>query len=206
MHQEFGLPSPLQDNWSLSVVIRGIHRDLGKPPKQMMAITPQILTNMHSKLDFSQNINTAFWAACLVGFFTFFRKSTLLPDSNQHNCDKELCRSDITFNPNNVIIHVKHSKTIQYGERVLQVPVPAVRNPVLCPVTALKRLWNITPCVPPQAALFSYQLPHRRYTHLTQARFVCLLRSTLSACGIPAHRYSGHAVIRQNQTLSLAKT
>ena len=205
MHQDLGLPSPVQENWALSIVIRGINRDIGKPAKQMMAITPQVLSAMHSKLDFARDIVVAFWAACLVAFFTFFRKSTLLPESDAHKCKSELCRSDVSFNENiNAIIHVKHSKTIQNGERVLSVPVPTVKNSILCPVTALKRLWASTPGVPPHAALFSYKQAPGRYAHLTQATFVRMLRSTLSACGFHAHRYSGHSFRRGGATFALA--
>jgi hypothetical protein len=184
------------ENWSLSTVLRGIHRDLGRPQKQMLAITPDVLKAMHSKLDRSQNKNRAFWAACLVGFFTFFRKSTLLPLSADHPRFADLRRSDAAFNANDIIITVKHSKTIQFGERTLQVPVPCVQDSVLCPVTAMKDLWRACPHIPRHAAMFSYELPSRRYTQLTQSVFVHILRSTLSSCGLPPDKFSGYSFHR----------
>jgi hypothetical protein len=106
LHLESGCLNPLQGNWSLSTVLRGIGREHSKPPNQMMPITPEILRSIHYKLDLGQNVNKAFWAACICCFFTFFRKSNLLPASTNQICSVEICRKDITFNRDNVVIYV----------------------------------------------------------------------------------------------------
>ena len=140
LHLECGFPNPLKDNWSLSTVLRGVKGEHNKPHNQlqMMPITPDILRSIHTYLDLSQNIDKAFWAACVCSFFTFFRKCTLFPVNSIHNCDTELCRKDAKFNDHHVVITVKHTKTIQFKERLLQVPVPCISKSVLCPVAAVK--------------------------------------------------------------------
>ena len=169
----------------------------------MLAITPEVLRAMYGKLDLSANVNLAFWAACLVGFFTFFRKSTLLPASVVYN-RADLSRSDVTFNSDNIVIHVKHTKTIQFSERTLHVPVPIVPDCILCPVAAVNNLWKASPHIPPSAPMFSYPLPARKYSVLTQATFVSMLRNTLSLCGFQSARYSGHSFRRGGATFALA--
>ena len=163
LHLDCGFPNPLKDNWSLSTVLRGVKREHNKPPNQMMPITPDILRSIHTYLDLSQNINKAFWAACVCSFFTFFRKCTLFPVNSSHNCDTELCRKDAKFNDHHVVITVKHTKTIQFKERLLQVPVPCISKSVLCPVAALRQLFISSPRIPPRAPLFSY-IVHRDNT------------------------------------------
>ena len=78
LHVERGYPNPLADNFYVSSLLKGISRRLSAPPSQKFPITPSILLRIHSRLDLSRPPIQAFWAACLVAFFTFFRKSTLI--------------------------------------------------------------------------------------------------------------------------------
>ena len=196
MHLEAGHQNPLLDNWNLSLVIRGIRRDHNKPAKVKLPITPDILSAIYTKLDFSKPIMSSFWAACLVGFFSFFRKSTLLPKSLNHDCKTELCRQDILFTECAVIINVKHTKTLQFHDRLLQVPLPQIVGSVLCPVMAIKNLMDLSQDIPPYAPLFSYPTQLGRYSCLTHVVFVKILRLVLSSCGLPANEYSGHSFRR----------
>jgi hypothetical protein len=209
VHLECGYDNPLHHNWTVTTVLRGIKRDHGSPPNQMMPITPQILRSIHSKLDLSRNVHRAFWAACVCCFFTFFRKSTLLPLNTTHDCSTEICRRDVTFHPNNAVINVKHTKTIQFGQRQLQVPIPCVPESVLCPVTAIKNLWRLSNNIPPRAPMFAYPTQQVRdgryiYRHLTQHQFTRLLRLTLTAAGYPAHKFTPHSFRRGGASFSLA--
>ncbi len=95
MHAEVGLPNPLV-NWELDMVRRGILRCLGQPPKQKLAITLKILQDMHSHLDMSASAMRAFWAACLVAFYAFLRKSSLLPKDTKRD-GHYLCLGDVAF-------------------------------------------------------------------------------------------------------------
>ena len=77
LHLDAGLSNPL-DSWELSMIKRGVHRQHGVPPKQKLPITILILREIFPLLDhFSSSFDISFWAACLIGFFGFFRKSTI---------------------------------------------------------------------------------------------------------------------------------
>ena len=170
MHLESGLANPLLDNWYLHTVMRGLKHDRNRPPRQKLPITLSILQSISAHIDLSSLFFKAFWAACLCAFFTFFRKSSLVPSSSNHDCATELCHSDVTFYESEAIITAKHSKTIQCRERLLRVPIPRIPNSDLCPVTALQTFLNATPEVPASAPLFAYPASSS-FAFLTHASF-----------------------------------
>ncbi|XP_019631166.1 PREDICTED: uncharacterized protein LOC109475066 [Branchiostoma belcheri] len=97
-HQEAGYENPLQDNWLLQTTLRGIRRHHGDSDQQKLPITPSILRAIHNKLDFSWAYHVVFWAACGVAFFSFFRKSNVLPKTaKDFDATKQLCRRDFRY-------------------------------------------------------------------------------------------------------------
>jgi hypothetical protein len=52
-------------------------------------------------------------------------------------------------------INLRRTKTIQFGQRTLRVPLPAIPASILCPVTALNRLFSAVDSGPEDFA-FSY--------------------------------------------------
>ncbi len=68
--------------------------------------------------------NIAFWSACLVAFFTFMRKSTLLPGKQSKSPDRQLCIRDVSVTDATAYVTIRHFKTFQFGQRVLRLPLP----------------------------------------------------------------------------------
>ena len=136
-----------------------------------------------------------FFAACAVAFFTFFRKSTLLSKSlKDHDPGKNLCRRDVEFTEQGVLISVKHNKTIQCHECSLK--IPSMRTGcALCPVDALRSLWEHFPDVPPHAPLFSYFV-YGRLKCVAYTDFLKKVRSLVFRCGLKPDDYSGHSFRR----------
>jgi hypothetical protein len=122
MHLEAGFENPLKDNFELKLIRRGVARQHGVPPVQKLPLTVEILERFVSELDLTMSSDLSFWAACLVGFYGMLRKSTLLPKSEgqEENC---ILRSDVVnMCVDSFVIQVRHSKTNQFGQRVLQIP------------------------------------------------------------------------------------
>ena len=200
MHLDQGLPDPL-DIWDLKAVKRGINRTLGRPPKQKLPITPDLLYRMYLQLDKDNPQHMAFWAACLVAFFAFLRKSTLLPKSaSPTDISKALCLSDASIEPGDSVLHltIRHTKTIQFGQRLLHLPVASVPDSVLCPVTAVAKMLAqiITHSVSGNHPLFVFIGSTGTLEYLTYSLFIKLLRSTLSKCNVNVSNYSGHSFRR----------
>ena len=179
LHLEGGFPNPLKDNWILESVLMGIKRDKGTMVKQKRPISPKILLKFLSVLDLSIPFDACIWAAALMAFFCFFRKSNLLPKSaSAFSTKSNLCVGDVLFFPWGAFVIVRWSKTIQYSERLLKVPMPLLRNHPLCPVTALLQCLKANGNLTPSDPLFMY-VEHGNRKPLTHTVFVCKLRDIL---------------------------
>ena len=77
MHLEAGHKNPLEQNWYVASVLIGVKRVKGNRSVQKLPITLDILKAIASQLDMSIPFKRVFWAACLVAFYSFFRKSNL---------------------------------------------------------------------------------------------------------------------------------
>jgi hypothetical protein len=91
LHLEAGFKNPLCDNWEIKAIQKGISRLLGKPPKQKSPITIGILLDLYKTVNNTPE-DTAFWATCLVSFYGFLRKSTVLPSPDLLKLGKFIAR------------------------------------------------------------------------------------------------------------------
>lgn len=199
LHKEFGLPNPLLNNWALKSLLTGINRVAGTPPSQKLPITPALLTRIHSTLDFTSSFDSSFWAICLVAFFGMFRKSHLLPtSSNSFDHTKQLTKTDFNINSWGFLITIRWSKTIQFRERVVQIPIPCIPYSVLCPTTATTHAFQFTDGAPPKTQAFAWtdNTPRHNLHYFTYSMFVSKLRKHLSQVGVPPNSYAGHSFRR----------
>jgi hypothetical protein len=200
MHLEAGMPNPLKENFEIGLIRRGVARRLGVPPNQKLPLTASILLQMRAFLDLSLSCDMAFWAACLLGFYGLMRKSTLLPKSeiNAENC---VLRGDVlNMCEDSFVLRVRHSKTIQFGQRELQIPFVFCDLASMCPVKALL-LHLVTSSLSASVPLFTYSEKGRSVS-LTHSVFVSRLRACLRRCGVNPMLYSGHSFRRGGCTMS----
>lgn len=202
LHLEAGKPNPL-DSFYISSILKGARRVLGEVSKPKLPITIDILKQVFSCIDLSSPHDICFWAACLVAFFSFFRKSNLLAPSWGHfDPNKHLCRSNIKFGADGVIITVHWSKTIQYSQRSLEIPLPLIPNSPFCPSTALMLLFKSTPCSIQSVPAFVFR--QQTATKLmTYDIFVSRLRIFLHKLGYNPSRYSAHSFRRGGASFAL---
>ena len=195
LHVEAGFDNPLCDNFELLMVKRGIRREKGVPPKQKMPMTLDILRKMYLMLDLTSPGDLAFWAAALIAFFVFFRKSTVLPVSKQFVASVTMLREDvIDLCLDSFIVCVKHSKVIQFGQKLLKLPFFACAETTLCPVRALLSHFGASD-LGAGRPLFSYSVGGRE-TVMTQSCFVSKLRLLLKKVGVDPVIYSAHSFRR----------
>lgn len=202
MHLELGHDPPTT-NYHVTSVLKGLEVSRGTPPKQKLPITLDILKAIYLNLDLSDNFYLCFYAACLVGFFTFVRKSTLLTKTlTSHCCRKDLCRKDFSFDGHSASITIKHSKTMQNFSREIVIPIPIIEGSILCPVTALLRCL-VTTKHAAAAALFSYRVGESAIP-LTHSAFNKTLSDVLQRAGYSPSQYSGHSLRRGGCTFALS--
>ena len=202
LHLEFD-HTPQTSDYHFTSVLKGIEVTKGKIPKQKLPITTDILKALHAHLDLTDSFYLCFWAACLVGFFTFARKATLLTKTQtSHCCRRDLCRRDFTFDGKSAMLRIKHTKTMQTFSRELIIPLPVIEGSILCPVTALLRSLLLSK-QPPAAALFSYKTGESTMP-LTHSAFSNTLSSVLQQAGYDCKEYSGHSLRRGGATFALS--
>ena len=115
------------------------------PESKRLPITTKILRLLHSQLDHSVSLDSSFWAICLFAFYGMFRKSHLLPTiSSSFNPKKQLTKSDFKIYLGRSCYHIRWSKTIQFRERVIDIPLPRIPGSRLCPTSALYRAFSFT--------------------------------------------------------------
>jgi integrase len=202
LHLESGFSNPLEENWDLKMTFKGISRQMGQPPKQKSPVTAQILLLLHGTLDDSP-IDHAFWCGCLIAYYGFLRKSSLLPPNGPLLSDKYIARKDVTnVTLSSFAVVIKNSKTIQFGQRVHRVEYASCADPRLCPVRALFTQLGRSP-LPATSPLFNFleQSSEVRFTH---AMFMKRLKSGLRSVGLNSTEYSCHSFRRGGATLAFA--
>lgn len=201
LHEEAELVVPLESHFIQSV-LKGVKRSLGDTRTKKLPITPTIIRGIFSTIDLSSNLDITFWAACLVAFFSFFRKSNLfVPSSSEIDPSQHLTRSSVNFTSDEVILTVYKTKTIQHREKILEVPLPKIRNSPLCPYQALSLSCKLTPASPASSA-FMYMSGHKRVP-LTYSRFLERLKISLTKLGYDSSKYSGHSFRRGGASFAL---
>ena len=202
LHLDAGLANPLENNWELQMVRRGVARLRGVPVKQKLPITLALLRDIFPFLDhFSSSFDKSFWAAALIAFFGFFRKSTILPISA--GAPGGICRRDIQdLTRVSFDLVVRHTKTIQFGQRVLTLPFVYCLDQRLCPVRALLSHLTSSPA-PLDAHIFTF-LSSGKPCLLTHSTFVAKLKSLLIATNHDPNLYSAHSFRRGGSTFAFS--
>jgi len=169
------------------------------PPNQKLPITPSLLLRLHATLNFTKSFDSSFWAICLVAFYGLFRKSHLLPMSAQKfDSSKQLTKSDFKFFPWGTLITIRWSKTIQFRERVVDIPLPCIPGSKLCPTTAVIHAFHFTNSTAANSQAFAwYDNSLSPKTHIfTYNLFISKLRDHLTSMGINPQSYAGHSFRR----------
>ena len=157
-----------------------------------LPITPRILADIFTLLDFSTSLDVVFWAVCLVAFFTFFRKSNLLAPGPSPACfdpERHLSRHHISLSEGGAVVQVNWSKTIQFSERVLRIPLPVIHNCVLCPSRALWLSLKLSDTSDQAVSAFRYRSA-TGVVDLTYSVFLACLRGCLGQLGVDVTSYS----------------
>ncbi|XP_060083658.1 uncharacterized protein LOC132562900 [Ylistrum balloti] len=168
-----------------------------------LPINLSILEKIFSRICLTSSKHITFWAACLVAFFSFFRKSNLfISDKDKFESGKHLSRHDIHLSNQGTILSITWSKTIQFKERCLLIPLPCIPGSPFCPTQALTLAFALTRQADPQGPAFVYQ-SRGTIIPLTYESFLSQLHIILQECGLDPARYSGHSFRRGGASFAL---
>ena len=196
-YQLHNIPTDFPKDFWISLTLRGIKPIIGNTQSSKLPITPSILNRIYTTVDLSSSLDGAFWTACLLAFFTFFRKSNLFPSSATHfDPQRNLTRCDIQLFPSFRLVSITWTKTLQYKEHILSIPIARIPHSLLCPVSALEHYFNTIPMLNSQLhSLFMFKNGSTLHT-FTYHHFVNILWHKLSSLGFNPHLYLGHSFRR----------
>ena len=206
---QYGYPNPLEEPLfknQKTLLMRGIKRLNGAAVSQKLPITPDVLYKLQSKLNLASSVDATFWAACLIAFFSFFRKSNLLPPSaTEFDPQRHLRNCDVHLFSWGILLVVRLSKTIQYRNRTLLVPVPKIAHSSLCPWSAVTHAFKLAGVYQStehsNIPAFSYMDGGVLKT-FTYSSFTTKLKQTLEKCGFDSSLFSGHSFRRGGATFA----
>lgn len=198
MHLMMGHSVDHINKFVLNLSLRGIGKLNPHCVKQAEAMTPEMLIKIYSVLDLRNKFDMVIWCLFLFAFFLLARKSNLVPTSNKDlKSGKFLLRRDVLDLGNHLIISFRWTKTIQRGERLLQLPLLNIEDSILCPVTAYRNMCKAIPA-PDHCALFL--LPNKKT--ITYAQFQNKLKYCVQKLGLDPQNFSTHSFRRGGASLA----
>ena len=175
----------------IKLTVRGIARLNPHCPKQASPVTPDILKAIYQLLDLSKAEHVAFWALFVTAFFTFARKGNLVITDRD---SKPLRRCDMELGNLGIMVTFHHTKTIQFGQRKLVVPLLAMPGSVLCPVNAYR---SMVESIRADSEGPAFVLPAGNdVSPITYQQYQVFFRRCLERLGLPSMEFSTHSFRR----------
>ena len=133
----------------------------------------------------------------MFAFFLFARISYLVPDSWCHIGDYHcLRREDIEPSHYGLCVKFPWSKTNQFGNRVLELPLLSIPNSPLCPVRLFYPMCELVPATS-RSPLFVYRSRSGIVKPILKRQFVSVLLARLGAAKVvQSHLFRGHSFRR----------
>ena len=137
LHEYYGHQGNFRDVFMVQLVLSGLKRRLGDTVLQKMPLTTTQLLHMYRLVSLDDDCAHAMWCGIVLSFRTLLRKSNIVPNTSNDG-GHVLTRKDVVFTKDGMLLRVSSSKTIQHGERVLEIPVLSIPGSPFCAVTFLK--------------------------------------------------------------------
>ena len=189
VHVLFRVEPPSLADIEVRITLMGLNKTMLSPVRQVQSLMPEMMLDMVEYLDLTKRVDLVFWGVVVVGFFTFFCKSNLIPDSKtDFDPAKQLLWSAVKFDDTLAILTITWSKTIQYRQRAVEIPLFPIENSPLCLVTVVKALMACKGRS--RHLLFSL----RGGTPFTYPAFQKKLRATLGRAGYEKSLFSSHSL------------
>jgi hypothetical protein len=197
-----GFSPDWSEDYSFKLAYRGCKRFIGTQASRKQPITPSILVKLAPLFKLDNPMHAAMWALFLVDFFSFLRKSNLVVHSVHSISRKVPCRRDLCFTPDGAVLKIRETKTIQFFQRALSIPMPSVSRSVLCPIAALQNHLRVN-AVADRDPLFSVrQTSGGPIRPITQYQFSNFLAKALAAIDLEPRLFSPHSFRRGGATFA----
>ena len=185
---------PFTKDFILSLTLRGIARNALHTPRRAPPVTPSILLSISHVLDCEGDPRSStLFCAFLFTFYLMARLANIVPKSaKSFDPRRQLTRGDVAVTSHGLLVTFKCAKTIQFGERLLHIPLLRIHD---SPVSAYLHMIRLVPARRSRP-VFPILGP-KGLVPLTKRSFVSSFRSSLVAAGISnAQSFRGHSFRR----------
>ena len=198
-----GMEVPAPQDRQIQMFMQGLKRAMPHAIKQAAPITPEILVRLSKVVNYAEPVEMVAWVGTLLGFYMFLHKSNLVPDTREtFNPEQQFCRADMNLLglDNAMMFEIKWSKTIQYKQKVLRLPVLPAKNRSICPVFWVHHMVNKIPANPEDPVLM---VPvEGQKLALSANQLIYRIRKWLLLLGEDATAYSLHSLHRGGATFA----
>ena len=197
INQSVGISYNFLHDYDVAITKQAVRRFLGDYTARKLPITIDLLLRMLQLFDPHNALHVCMRALFLVAFFSFLRISNLVPRTLSDIGSPQashLTRSCVRFFPQGACLRITRTKTIQFNQRVLEIPLPLISGSPLCPVTAIRQYIASTP-LQPHMPLF---IIHKHHTHspVLAHHYNAFIKAAISAIGADPTKYSSHSFRR----------
>ena len=188
-------PEPDIGDYVYGLTIKGITRDKGHVVRRAHPVTPDLLVSMYGKVNTQDIRHIVAWVAVLLGFYAFFRKSNLVPESAvRFDGDKQLSRKNFYKWEGMYFIRVFWAKNIQFRERELIIPLLPNPDKRICPVYWLDVMFEL---VPGNIGDPGLAIPGKSGNRaLVYAQLTKLMRQWIDGTGLDPKLFTSHSLRR----------
>ena len=136
------------------------------------------------------------WALFLVAFFSFLRKPNLVVDSPSVISDKLPRRRDFLLTSEEAFLRICATKTIQFSQRILKIPLPFIPSSPLRPVSALRNHFRLNSLASSDFLFSVRSSPASPLRPITHRNFASFLSKILSMLDLDPQSFSPHSFRR----------
>ena len=203
LHLIAGFDFPFLQSYEVRLTLRSIQCLAKHIPNRAPPITPGILSKLVSVIDLEDGKEVTIMCAFLFTFFLFARVSNILPHvASRFDRVHHLCRGDIHECQAGLLVLFKWSKTNQFCQRRVMLPLVRLESNPICPVAMYSRMCSFYPA-PSQAPAFTYSSRRGKFVSVHKGEFINFLRAKLALAGV-SHPllYRGHSFRRGAATFA----
>ena len=192
--KSLGADCSFMHDYNAFLMQRALRRIMGDSLRITHLVTVDILLNVFQHFDWPNQLHICMHALFLVAFFSFLRISNLVPyasvDCHSNNI-YFLRHQDVSFTASGAVLRVYRTKTIQFKQRELEIPLPFIPSSVLCPVTSLHNYFRMVPTL---ASSPLFIVNHTgSFRPLLAAHFNRFFKACITTVGLKPDSFSSHS-------------
>ena len=160
---------------------------------QKLPFTVFQLRSMYYVFDHSDILILTLWVVMMFCFRTLLRKSNVLPDAagKLHHVVK---RSELEFFDWGMLVHVRSTKTLQFNEYVLDIPVHYVSDSVFCAASMVKQHLMDFPASPDSPVFM--RKTSQGVSPILYGDLLFFIKKLSSRIGLEQSKYGSHSLRR----------